>query len=74
MGWALAFDGQSENAIAHLEEALRLSPNDPQNSLFNVGMAVAHYFAGHYDTAVAACRTAFQQRSGMMRGFTHLHR
>ena len=68
MGWALAFDGQSENAIAHLEGAVRLSPHDPQNSLFNVGMAVAHYMAGRYEVAVAACRTAFQQRSGMMRG------
>ena len=68
MGWALAFDGQFESAIAHLEEALRLSPNDPQNSLFNVGMAAAHYLAGRFEAAIAACRTAFQQRSGMMRG------
>jgi tetratricopeptide (TPR) repeat protein len=68
LGWAYAFDGQSENAIAHLDQAIRMSPHDPQNSIFNVGLAIAYYFAGRYDDAVAACRKAFQQRSGMARG------
>jgi pentatricopeptide repeat protein len=68
LGWALAFDGQSESAIAHLEEAIRLSPHDPQNSIFNTGLAIAHYLAGRYVEAVAACRKAFQQRSGLARG------
>jgi adenylate cyclase len=68
LGWALAFDGQSDNAIAHLEMALRMSPHDPQNSIFNVGLAIAHYLAERYDEAIAACRRAFQQRSGLARG------
>ncbi len=68
LGWALAFDGQSDNAIAHLEMALRMSPHDPQNSIFNVGLAIAHYLAKRYDEAIAACRRAFQQRSGLARG------
>ena len=68
LGWAYAFDGQSDSAIAHLEEAMRMSPHDPQNSIFNVGLAIAHYLAGRYDEAIAACRKAFQQRSGMARG------
>jgi tetratricopeptide (TPR) repeat protein len=68
LGWAYAFDGQSDSAIRHLDEAMRMSPHDPQNSIFNVGLAVAHYLAGRYDDAVAACRRAFQQRSGMARG------
>jgi TolB-like protein len=67
-GWVLAFDGQSDDAISHLEQALRLSPHDPQNSIFNIGLAVPHYLAGRYGEAVAACRKAFQQRSGLMRG------
>jgi adenylate cyclase len=68
LGWAFAFDGQCEKAIAHLEEAIRMSPHDPQNSIFNVGIAIAHYFGGHYSEAIASCRKAFQQRSGLARG------
>jgi adenylate cyclase len=68
LGWAFAFDGQSEKAIAHLEEAIRMSPHDPQNAIFNVGIAIAHYFSGHYNEAIASCRKAFQQRSGIARG------
>jgi len=68
LGWALAFDGQSDNAMIHLQEALRMSPHDPQNAIFNVGVAISHYMAGRYDDAIAACRTAFQTRAGMARG------
>jgi len=68
LGWALAFDGQSNRAIVHSEEAIRMSPHDPQNSIFNVGIAIAHYLAGRYIEAAASCRKAFQQRSGLTRG------
>jgi adenylate cyclase len=68
LGWALAFDGQSDQAIAHSEEAIRMSPHDPQNSVFNVGIAIAHYLAGRYGEAIASCRKAFQQRIGLTRG------
>jgi adenylate cyclase len=68
LGWTLAFDEQSDSAITHLEEAMRMSPHDPQNAIFNVGIAIAHYMSGHYDVAIASCRAAFQHRSGMVRG------
>jgi TolB-like protein len=68
LGWTLAFDGQSEEALTHLHEALRMSPHDPQNAIFNVGVAISHYMAERYDDAIAACRIAFQQRAGMARG------
>jgi adenylate cyclase len=42
-GWALALDGQSDRAIPHLEQAIRMSPHDPQNAIFFVGLAAAHY-------------------------------
>jgi len=32
LGWAYAFDDQSEKAITHLDEAMRMSPHDPQNA------------------------------------------
>jgi len=68
LGWALGFDGQFDKSMIHLQEALRMSPHDPQNAIFNVGMAISHYMAGRYDDAIAACRTAFQTRAGMARG------
>jgi adenylate cyclase len=68
LGWALAFDGQSDKAIAHLEEAIRMSPHDPQNSIFNVGIAIGHYLEARYPQAIATCRKAFQQRAGLARG------
>jgi TolB-like protein/Flp pilus assembly protein TadD len=68
LGWALAFDGQSDKATIHLQEALRMSPHDPQNAIFNVGVAISHYMAERYDDAIAACRAAFQTRAGMARG------
>src|SRR3954451_5719232 len=43
---ALAFAGHDREAIAHAEEAIRLSPMDPDMALFLGGMAVAHYGAG----------------------------
>jgi adenylate cyclase len=61
-GWALSLDGQSDRAIPHLEQAIRMSPHDPQNTIFYVGPAAAHYLAGRYTEAVAFGRKAIQQR------------
>jgi tetratricopeptide (TPR) repeat protein len=69
-GWALSLDGQSERAIPHLEQAIRMSPHDPQNTIFYVGLAAAHYLAGRYTEAVAFGRKAIQQRIN----FTGSHR
>jgi adenylate cyclase len=62
LGEALAFDGQCDKAIPHLELALRMSPHDPQNMLFYTALAVAHYFAGRYTEAINFGRKAVQQR------------
>ena len=69
-GWALALDGQSDRAIPHLEQAIRMSPHDPQNAIFYVGLAAAHYLAGRYTEAVGYGRKAVQQRTT----FTGSHR
>lgn len=68
LGWALAFDGQSDQAISHLEEAIRLSPHDPQNAIFNTGLAIAHYLAGRFAEAVEYSRMTLQQRSAFTAG------
>ena len=42
--------------------------NDPQNALFNVGLAAAHYLAGRYNEAIVYGRKAMQQRFGLTNG------
>jgi TolB-like protein/class 3 adenylate cyclase/cytochrome c-type biogenesis protein CcmH/NrfG len=68
LGWTLAFDGQADQAITHLDEAIRLSPHDPQNAIFNTGLAVAHYLEGRYADAVEYSRKTLQQRSAFTAG------
>src|SRR5262249_35857764 len=68
LGMALALDGRSDEAIENIEHAMRLSPRDPQNSLFNAGLAAAHYLAGRYDEAVGFARRSWQQREGWIAG------
>lgn len=62
MGWALAFDGQSDDAIGYFEQALRMSPHDSLKAFFYSGTSVAHYLAGRYDDAVDWARKAVRQR------------
>jgi TolB-like protein/Tfp pilus assembly protein PilF len=66
IGFALALDGQSEEAISQFDQAIRMSPRDPFNSFFFVGIAAAHYLAGRYSEAVKWARQAVQLRPGYM--------
>jgi len=68
LGFAFVLDGQSDQAITHGEQAIRMSPHDPQNALFNVGLAAAHYLAGRYNEAIVCGRKAMQQRFGLTNG------
>ena len=68
LGLTFALAGRSDQAIAHLEQATRMSPHDPQNAIFNMALAVAHYLAGRYTEAIALGRKAVQQRDGMTAG------
>ena len=65
---ALTLDGRSEEAITFGEQAIRMSPHDPQNALFNVALAGAHYLAGRYTEAASFGRKAMQQRFGLTNG------
>jgi Flp pilus assembly protein TadD len=42
-----------------------MSPHDPQNALFNGGLAAAHYLAGRYAEAVGFGHKAVQLRNGL---------
>ena len=65
---ALALAGQSDQAITHAEQAIRMSPHDPQNAVCFTALAAAHYQAGRYGEAVSFGRKALQQRSGWAPG------
>ena len=62
LGYALALDGQSEPALEHLTQALSLSPHDPQNIVFMIGLGQAYYQAGRYNEAVKYSQNIAQQR------------
>jgi TolB-like protein len=46
-----ALHGESNAAIKDLNHAVRLSPLDPEMFRMQIGMALAHFFAGHFETA-----------------------
>jgi TolB-like protein/Tfp pilus assembly protein PilF len=60
----LAFSGQDSEAIAHGEDAIRLSPLDPEMAMFLGGIAVAHYLAGRYAEAVRYSEELLRLRPG----------
>jgi adenylate cyclase len=68
LGWAFASAGRTDEAIALSEQAIRMSPHDPQNVIFNNVLSVAHYLAGRYTEAISFARKAVQQRDGMTSG------
>jgi adenylate cyclase len=68
LGLALALDGRSDQAIDYIEQAIRMSPRDAQNSIFNAGLACAHYLAGRYTQAIGFGRRSLQQREGLIAG------
>ena len=59
-----AFAGQDREAIEHAEEAIRLSPLDPEMAFFLGGIAVAHYAVGRFAEAVRYTTEALRLRPG----------
>src|SRR5439155_18330862 len=60
----LAFAGQGREAIAHGEEAIRLSPLDPETAMFIGGIAVSHYLAGRFQEALRYSSELLRLRPG----------
>jgi len=59
-----AFAGRDREAIEHGEDAIRLSPLDPEMALFLGAIAVAHYAAGRYEEAARYTTEALRLRPG----------
>ena len=66
MGFALAFDGQSQDAIRWFETALQMSPRDPFCGFFYGGLSAAQYMAGSYAEAVASAQEALRMQPGIL--------
>jgi len=62
LGWVENYSDRPDQAVAHFERALRLSPLDPMNFNNYVGLGSAAEVAGRYDDAVAFYRRALQER------------
>jgi Flp pilus assembly protein TadD len=60
----LAFAGRDVEAIEHGQEAIRLSPLDPDMALFLGGLAIAHFSVGRYGQAALHAAEALHLRPG----------
>ena len=65
-GFLRMWSGQSGDAIAHFERAMRLSPLDPELYRIQAGMAAAHLFAGRFDVASSWAEKAFRGLPGFL--------
>ncbi|NJN40183.1 MAG: tetratricopeptide repeat protein [Gammaproteobacteria bacterium] len=54
----LAYSGRLEDSLGALEEAIRLSPNDPWRPAFFSYGSMAHLLLGHFETAAEWARSA----------------
>jgi len=59
-GFLKVWRGEPDGAIEHFTRAMRLSPLDPEMYRMQAGMAVAHLFAGRFDTASSWAEKAFR--------------
>jgi TolB-like protein len=60
----LAFAGRDREAIEHAEDAIRLSPLDPEMARFLGGIAVAHYVAGRFAKSAQCSMEILRLRPG----------
>ena len=60
-GFLRAWHGEPDGAIEHFARAMRLSPLDPEMYRMQAGMAVAHLFAGRFDTASSWAEKSFRE-------------
>jgi adenylate cyclase len=62
LGRVLSWAGRDREAITKLEEAIRLSPYDPQNAIFLANIGLCHFLAGRFAQAVDFLSQAFKER------------
>ena len=67
IGVGKTFIGRAEETVAHIVEALRLSPRDPTAYVWMNNVALAKLFLGSYEQTVMWCRRAIE----VNRNFPH---
>ena len=60
-GFLRVWNGDPEGATEYFERAMRLSPLDPEMYRMQAGMAMAHLFAGRFDTASSLAEKSFRR-------------
>ena len=60
-GFLRVWNGEPDGATEYFERAMRLSPLDPEVYRMQAGMALAHLFAGRFDTASSLAEKAFRR-------------
>ncbi|WP_424630630.1 adenylate/guanylate cyclase domain-containing protein [Bradyrhizobium sp. SYSU BS000235] len=65
-GFLRVWNGASDDAAEYFERAMRLSPLDPEMYRMQAGMAMAHLFAGRFDTASSLAEKAFRHLPGFL--------
>jgi tetratricopeptide (TPR) repeat protein len=61
-GWMKACLGDPVTAIDHLNRAMRLSPLDPRQFVWQFGAALAHFVGGNYASAILSAERALQDQ------------
>ena len=65
-GWIKVSLGDSESAIKRLEQAMRLSPQDPQIYSMQSATAFAHFIARRYLDALSIAKKAMSERPNLI--------
>ena len=58
--------GETEEAAGHFAHAMRLSPLDPELYRMQAGLAAAHLFLGHFDTAASWAEKALRELPSLL--------
>jgi TolB-like protein/class 3 adenylate cyclase/tetratricopeptide (TPR) repeat protein len=65
-GWVKVSLGDTDSAIERLEQAMRLSPQDPQIYSMQSAIAIAHFIASRYAEALSMAETAMRERPNVV--------
>jgi adenylate cyclase len=70
LGWVKTYVGvEPDQAIAHFQRAIRLSPRDPEMGLMLNGIALAHLIAGRSDQALIFAQRCIDQSPRFLSGY-----